>query len=117
MMKHKKLTKIVLVLVISIMVFVIIGIVIHRKRAYYYEDLFSRITPGMSKKEIVAIIGEPAYADTSGSEYDIWYYDVPSLFSEMPSCYFEKKDSVLARFWWENIDISLPIDSMRILGR
>ena len=111
--KHRILIKISSVLVILFLIAVIITYMLFYQDADYYKELFSKIRPGMTKEEIMTIAGRPAFIDTAGLEYDVWYYDVSSLFPERPGCYFIKGDSILVRFRWEPIDISLPIDSAK----
>lgn len=80
------------------------------QRANHYREIFSEVRPGMSKTELTALAGPPATVDTTRSGYEVWIFEVPSLFAERPHCFFELGDSVLLRFRWEPVDTTLTDD-------
>ncbi len=81
----------------------------------HYRELFSQIHPGMTKNQIKEIVGDPIEVGRSIHNHVVYYYKVPSWFSESPTCYFGEGDSVLVRFSWDAIDVdtSLVIDSTK----
>ncbi len=66
------------------------------------ED-FERLELGMSKEDVVSIIGEPLSVDTRDSVYETWSFYVPSIVSEMPYCYFNKKSDKLVGIRWDEV--------------
>jgi hypothetical protein len=102
----------VLITVLFVVAISIVGYVWIGSKGDLYRSLFADISPGMSKGEVVAVVGPPNWIDTTNQTYEIWSYSVPIwLFEEIPYCYFCKGDSILVRFLWEPIDLSLPGDS------
>lgn len=66
------------------------------------ED-FEKLELGMSKEDVVSIIGEPLSVDTRDSVYETWSFYVPSIVSEMPYCYFNKKSGKLVGIRWDEV--------------
>ncbi len=74
----------------------------------HYRSQFADVHPGLSKAELSRVVDIPYSVDTTQAGYEVWEYDVPSLFAERPRCFFGLGDTVVLRFAWEPIDTTLP---------
>ena len=114
-MKGRAVVRVLVMTLVLLVVIGAVGFIWFGKRADTYREKFSEVHPGMTKTEVVAVVGRPPLVDTSEGIYERWIFDVPSAFAERPQCFFKLGDSVLVRFTWEPVDTSLVDDggSMR----
>jgi hypothetical protein len=104
-MKRSKVTwKLLLILVVlaALAVAVLLYYWIFNHRGVSKED-FEKLELGMSKEEVVSILGEPWDIDNRDSVYETWSFYVPSIVSTMPYCYFDKKSNKLVRIRWDEV--------------
>lgn len=119
MKKSRKILVWILVAPVAVVLFALAShIFVTRLASEFYTDSFYLIQPGMTKCQIKKIVGNPKSIDSSDLGHDVWYYEMPPAASESPTCYFDKGDSILVRFDWEDIgvDTSLVTDSTRFEG-
>jgi len=104
-MKRAKLTwKVLLISVVlaALAVALLLHYWILDHRGVSKED-FEKLELGMSKEDVVSIIGEPLSVDTRDSVYETWSFYVPAIVSEMPYCYFNKKSGKLVGIRWDEV--------------
>ncbi|MCK5125016.1 MAG: hypothetical protein KAR42_02065 [candidate division Zixibacteria bacterium] len=78
-----------------------------------YDNLVKQLIPGITKNEVIEIMGEPATIDSSFEGLEIWRFQPPrGRFAEWPECYFVLGDSIMVKFWREPISLTLPEDSI-----
>ncbi len=103
-MKRAKVTwKLLLILVVLVVLaatYLFQRITNHR--GVSKED-FEKLELGMSKEEVVSILGEPWDIDNRDSVYETWSFYVPSIVSTMPYCYFDKRSNKLVRIRWDEV--------------
>ena len=104
-MKRVKVTWKVLLIAV-VLAGLVVALVLHYwvfdHRGVSKED-FEKLELGMSKEDVVSIIGEPLSVDTRDSVYETWSFYVPSIVSTMPYCYFDKKSDKLVRISWDEV--------------
>ena len=103
-----KLSKIIII-IIAFLLFGWLLLIINTK---CYRIKYSNIKPGMTMIDVKSSIGIPDKIDTSINNFEIWCYDVPGIFAEQPTLFFNLNDSILIRFIWEPIDLKLEPDSI-----
>jgi len=104
-MKRAKVTW-KLLLISLVLAALVVALVLHYwvfdHRGVSKED-FEKLELGMSKEEVVSILGEPWTIDNRDSAYETWSFYVPSIVSTLPYCYFDKKSNKLVRISWDEV--------------
>jgi len=104
-MKKTKITWKVLLIAV-VLAALVVALVLHYwvfdHRGVSKED-FEKLELGMSKEEVVSILGEPWDIDDRDSVYETWSFYVPSIVSTIPYCYFNKKSGKLVGIRWDEV--------------
>jgi hypothetical protein len=99
--KGKKIFKIVLYLLLSVLFLSSVTYFIYGR--YAYSKILRKISAvelGMTKDEVVAIMGSPIKKlDSDSLEY--WYFDAPPICAELPTCVFDKRTGNAVETIWD----------------